>query len=196
MSKLEEIYRIQPYDLLNKRSPKLGFSIGATIEHDITNGFYLQSGLTFTTKGAKHKSHEYWIGGTNPPITYTKTTINQTYLQLPLMVAYKVQINQDMKAFLRIGAHVAYGIGGKTTEKEETKGADRPDETNKESSFGSEKLERFDFGLGSGIGFEYQRYVISLNYELGLRDISYKHDNLTNSDYKNRNASLTIGYKF
>lgn len=168
---------------------KVGFQVGVTAEYAITNEFYLQSGLSFTTKGAKH---EYSVEAAGVKAE-AKRTINQMYLQLPIMAAYKLEVAPGTKIVFNAGPYLAYGVGGKTkTEYTLSAGSSSTSfDDDKINTFSDNGLKRFDFGLGAGVGAEFGQIVVGLNYELGLTNIAQK-----GGDYKNRNASLTIGYRF
>jgi len=161
---------------LDKKA-KVGFQLGVGVDYVLVDAFCLQSGLYFTTKGSKIEEKIDGIKGT--------VTFNQLYLQLPIMGAYKMTVAPDVRLVFSFGPHLAYGIGGKTKIKVAGIGEEKDD------TFGDEGLKRFDFGLGAGVGAEFDRILVGLNYELGLVDISRG-----SADYKNRNASLTVGYRF
>lgn len=161
---------------LDKKA-KVGFQVGVAADYVIADGFCLQSGLFFTTKGSKYEEK-----ADNEKAT---VTFNQLYLQLPVMAAYKIPVAPGIRIAFNAGPYLAYGIGGKI----KTKITGESDE--KEDTFGDPGLKRFDFGLGAGVGAEFDRILVNLNYELGLVDISRG-----SSEYKNRNASLTVGYRF
>lgn len=174
---------------LDKKA-RVGFQVGVTADYAITDEWYLQSGLSFTTKGAKVEG-ESNIGG--DVITRGKLTVNQMYLQLPVYAAYKIEVMPGTRIVFNAGPYVAYGVGGKTKLSGSIPiingGANIEDDIN---TFGGEGiLNRFDFGLGAGVGVEFGHIVANIRYELGLVNIG--QDNL---DYKNRNAALTVGYKF
>lgn len=167
----------------------IGFQIGGTVDYALTEAFYLQSGLSLTTKGAKVKGK----GGDEIISLDGALTVNQYYLQLPVMGAYKLDVAENTKIVFSAGPYLAFGVGGKTKFKGDIiivdvsgSGEDKVD------TFGNDGLlNRFDFGLGGGVAVEFGQIVVGLKYELGLTDIG--KDNLS---YKNRNAALTVGYKF
>lgn len=169
---------------------RVGFQVGVTLDYAITNDFYFQSGLSFTTKGAKNE-YEFIPQDTGHKEKSTKK-INQMYLQLPIMAAYKLEVAPDTKIVFNAGPYFAYGIGGKIkTDIVETDSEGNLGK-NKFDTFSDNRLKRFDFGLGAGVGAEFGQIVVGLNYELGLANIA----DWQGGSYKNRNASLTLGYKF
>lgn len=166
------------------KSPKVGFQIGVVAEYEFAQDFFLQSGLSFTTKGSKYKSKS-----TTPK---ESVTFNQMYLQLPVYAAYKLEVTPVMKIVFDAGPYIAYGVGGKVKWKNQVIGGDGIiSGTQKWDTFGDNGLKRFDVGLGGGVGAEFGQIFAGLKYELGLADISRGSES-----YRNRNASLTVGYRF
>jgi len=187
-------------DPLKKRA-KVGFRVGATVDYAVTNEFFLESGLYLTTKGGKGEGE---ISTDN--ISFDGDVhINQTYLQIPLTAAYKIEIAPEARIFFNFGPFMAYGIGGKSKLKGKIEIPIAEVDGNMENdTFGDDILKRFDFGLTAGIGVEYGPIVFGTGYELGLANIAA--DGLktfeglgiikTNSEYKTRNAYISIGYRF
>lgn len=166
------------------KKAKVGFQIGVVAEYEFAPDFFLQSGLSFTTKGSKYEEK---VSSHDESVTF-----NQMYLQLPIYAAYKLEVTPDMKIVFNAGPYMAYGIGGKTKWKNPTIGGDAVyTGTLKEDTFGDDGLKRFDFGLGGGVGAEFSQIFVGLKYELGLADISRGQ-----ASYRNRSASLTVGYRF
>ena len=122
-----------------------------------------------------------------------KITVNQSYLQLPIYGAYKIEVVPGTKIVFNAGPYLAYGIGGQTKVSgdiaifDEIATGDGNTDTYGTDGF----LKRFDFGLGAGVGAEFGNIVATIRYELGLVNIG--QDGL---DYKNRNAALILGYRF
>ncbi|PXV69067.1 outer membrane protein with beta-barrel domain [Dysgonomonas alginatilytica] len=176
-------------DPLDKKA-RVGFQIGITADYAITDALHLQSGLAFTTKGAKVEGSSM-IGGSR---VNGEITVNQSYLQLPLYAAYKVEVMPGTKIVFNAGPYFAQGIGGKSKISgtlpilDEIATGDGNVDTYGTDGF----LKRFDFGLGAGVGAEFGNIVATIRYELGLVNLSQYN----NFSYKNRNAALTLGYRF
>ena len=160
---------------------KIGFKLGLVAEYELQNNFFVQSGLSFTTKGFKY---DIWGEFQNGSYGEIKTTWNQMYLQVPIYAGYKLEILEDTKLVFNLGPYLAYGVGGKCTVKAQG-------QKGKTDVFGDDRLKRFDFGLGAGAGVEFGSYFAGVKYELGLTDIGRDNDTA-----RNRNASFTIGYRF
>lgn len=154
---------------------KIGFNAGVTLDYAITGNLFLLTGLDFTTKGCKYSEDDY------------KETVNSMFLQLPIHAAYKFEITDQSRLVVNAGPYIAYGIGGKVKYEEDG-------ESEKFDFFGSEEdggMKRFDFGLGLGVGFEYDKFKVGIGYDFGLANIG--RDDV---DVKTRNGYLTVGYRF
>lgn len=164
-------------------STRAGFQIGVTADYALTDSWYVQSGVSFTTKGVELS------GDLGDELNY-KYTVDQSYFQLPVYIAYKIKVAPGTRIVLNAGPYVAYGVGGRIKPKDGYLNIDNS--TDDVDTFGENGiLNRFDFGLGGGLGVELGKIAVTARYELGLTDIG-QYDR----DYKNRNLAFTLGYKF
>ena len=182
-------------DFINKKE-KIGFQGGVMLEYSLPNNpFDLQTGLFFTTKGAKLEIEDFLLGRGEGTV-YRNQTLNQMYLEMPIFAVYKMYMSNSTCVYFNLGPYIAYGIGGKN--KEVITGSTQKEETTEEDTFGkSDKLtygnlKKFDFGIGGGVGMEIGRIIIGLSCELGLTDLS----NNDSYKYKNISSLVTLGYKF
>ncbi|MDH6354813.1 hypothetical protein M2132_001144 [Dysgonomonas sp. PH5-45] len=160
---------------------KVGFQVGVTADLALPMNFFLQSGLSFTTKGYKGNGFVLKDGVASD----ADITSNAMYLQLPIRAGYKLVSLPGLNLNVNAGPYFAHGIGGKT--KYESRIGDVKNDT-----FSKYELKRFDVGLGFGVGAEITKFTVNLGYEFGLINIS----KVDVYDIKNRNAFLTVGYKF
>lgn len=188
---------------LNEKNTKTGFQLGMTVDFKISEAFYLQSGLSLTTKGVIFKETNSFISGMDTNNRRNRElNVSLSYIQLPIMGAYKVRLSSNFKIVISAGPYLAYGIGGKMKFNSTFTylGGYLPNDDDL-NSFGERTFKKLDFGLGTGVGLELKNYCLNFNYEWGSsnrnRD-SYNSDIviLFHKEYKNRNASLTLGYKF
>ena len=163
-------------DDLTDKNMKPGFHIGLGADLGLTHSVYLQTGLFFSTKGAKY--------------TYKSAELNSTanYLEIPVHVAYKIDVTPGTKVVIHAGPYVAYGIGGKT------KVGDLSMDTFKDDAIleAFNGLKPFDAGVGLGVGAEFGKILVDLGWDMGLMDLS-RTDLFS---IKNQNAYLSLGYKF
>ena len=177
------------YDFKNR----VGFNIGLIYDWGISESFYIQPGLYFTTRGAKieeseedYKYEEKW---------------KLNYLQIPILASYRIALTDNVKWHINAGPYLAIGVGGKVkweetydgdTDKGDYKAFGTADEDSDEEKGG---LKRFDAGLSFGTGVSINKFYIGLTYDLGLVNAADKD---TWKDYKmrNRNFSIGVGYNF
>lgn len=184
-------------DDLPDKTMKPGFHIGLGVDFDFTPNMALQTGLFYSTKGVKFKdAFEGDLGGTEiydvmpmtrstaAPIAGSDVTVNANYLQLPIHLAYKIDVMPGTKVVLHAGPYAAYGIGGKIKY-----GSIEIDTFDKDSA-----LKPFDAGVGLGVGAEFGVFLIDLGWDMGLINIA--RDEGDDGSIKTQNAYLSLGYKF
>ena len=176
-------------DYTDELSPKFGFNVGVTMDYAFSQNLFLMTGLEFTTKGTRFED-SIMEEGIRINVT---ATMNPMYLQLPVHLGYKIDIGNDMRLVLRAGPYIAYGIGGQIT----ARGSARVEGVTisveeSEDIFGEDGMERFDFGVGLGVGVEFGRFNVGLGYDVGLRNLTGESD----VRWNNMNAHLTVGFRF
>ena len=128
---------------------KVGLNLGGTVGLRLsdTTPVFLESGLYFTSFGASKD----------------KNSITLNYLELPILIKYGVQVNDDIALLPFIGPTFRYGIFGGDWK---TSGA------GKTSSFGDGKFKRADMGIKLGCGAEYNKLYLELGYQFGISNIA------------------------
>lgn len=141
---------------LDGGSAKAGLDIGAVVGFQL--GFrspvYLETGLYYIEKGGKGKNE-----GTN-------FTYNLDYLELPLVLKYAIDINNDFNIQPFFGGYLALGVAGKIKDFGHRQAY---------SSFDDEGFQRFDGGIRLGCGVEYEFLYAELGYDFGLANISHDY---------------------
>lgn len=173
---------------------RLGFHLGVILDWGLSESFYIQPGLYFTTRGAKIKESD-------EDAKYEEK-YNLNYLQLPILASYRIALSDNVKWHINAGPYLAYGIGGKVkweasydgeSEKGDYKAFGVADEDSDDEKGG---LKRFDAGLSFGTGVSFDKVYVGLTYDLGLANIA--DEDAWGKDYKlkNRNFAITVGYTF
>ena len=163
-------------DELTDKNMKVGFHVGLAADYDFAPSMALQTGLFFTTKGAK-------VVYDFPIIGQIDGTVNSLNLQLPVHFAYKQEVTPGTRIVLHGGPYVAYGVGGKISSGDTDLG----------DTFGDNGLLKpFDAGLGLGVGAEFGRFLVDVGWDMGLVNIA----NFDGGNLKNQNAYLSLGFKF
>lgn len=170
---------------------KFGYNVGVNVDFSIVESFGVQTGVFFTTKGAKS---EVSIEDSYGIETY-KATSNPMYIQVPILASYRYNINDNLRWEFNVGPYFAFGVGGKITETEEYydyKDSDEQEIEEEKSDFFGDKTNTFDMGMILGTGLTINKFYVGLQWELGMTHI-YDY---TNDKTKNSNLSLNVGYNF
>ena len=158
---------------------KAGFRLGVIRDFGISENFYIQPGLYFTMGGAIQKTDRY-----------QDLTCNLGYLHFPVLLSYRIGLNDYTKLHLNAGPYLAYGVCGKMKYAGE-----------KINAFGDGEyeggLKRFDAGLSFSAGISFDRFYWSIGYDLGLTEI-FDEDSweLNGVKTRNRNIFISLGYNF
>lgn len=88
---------------------KFAYKVGIGLEVPFanTNIWSFQTGLNFISKGVKGD-------GVTDAWDVVDVTINQLYLELPLMVGARIHTASNFDLLFKGGPYLAYGVGGKT----------------------------------------------------------------------------------
>lgn len=172
---------------------RVGFNIGVIYDWGLSEKFYIQPGLYFTTRGGKIKEND-------EDYKY-KEKWNLNYLELPILASYRIALSDNVKWHINAGPYLAYGLGGKVkweetydgdTDKGDFKAFGTADEDSDEQKGG---LKRFDAGLSFGTGVSFDKFYVGLTYDLGLTNIADK-DVWKDHKVRNRNFSIGVGFNF
>lgn len=159
---------------------KLGYQVGIGMEYFFCNHWGVQPSLMLISKGYKRS---YSMMLENKMVNYDISE-NRMYLELPVMMAYRLDLSQRFKLVLNGGGYIGYGIAGKYKNKIKNTTTAKIEENTFSSG-----TEKFDVGLGAGTTLEYlNKYTIGLFGEWGLKDSS--------GNTRNQTYGINIGYKF
>ena len=185
-----------------------GYRIGGGVEFGITDGFYINPGLYFLSRGAKATVEL-------PKTTdYAMKVVSSTWLhnvEIPVHVGYRVAVAPNMAVSIQAGPWFSYGFLGKVSQKTRVTGegkiADAARELAKASDDAVNKgdnnpykdgkavkqsLKPFDLGVGMQAAFEYRQFGVNLGFEYGLLNTSAFDEVKVN----NMNFYVGLGYRF
>jgi hypothetical protein len=192
---------------IDKTKSKIGFHIGGFAEYSINDKFALQPELLLSTQGGSSEVIEYYGGGTY--FESFKQTPKLTYINLPIMLKYKV----IEKLSIEFGPQIGYLISAKS----KWEYVDSTDPSENETievdlindgtyTFGGTtvqvkpKTNRLDFGLNIGSSYDVtDKFFVQARYNLGLTvfDKNSTAGSSTNSwDLKNSVIQISTGYRF
>ena len=149
--------------------------LGVGIEYPVSPNLSIMPSLEFAMKGAKGGSDE---------------ELSSTYIQVPVMAAYRLNLNKDWNITLKVGPYFAYALSGKY------KFGGYDFDIFSESDMGGSEYtgDRFDAGIDVGLDFEYHRYVFGVEYEHGFINFFPKMTGIPK--VYNQAFYATVGYKF
>lgn len=145
-------------DELDGGSVRSGLNIGAIIGFQLSPAapVYLETGLFYTEKGG------------NGRVDGAKFTYDLNYLELPILIKYKYDVDGTFSIQPFAGGYLAYGVGGKVKDY-----GHKEEERKAYSSFSDSFFKRFDGGLRIGCGAEYQMLYAEMAYDFGLANICH-----------------------
>ena len=157
-------------DLDTKTGMNLGGVVGLRLSD--TTPVFLESGLYYTERGAKKD----------------KAKIGLTYLELPILIKYGVQVSDDIAVLPYIGPYFSYGFAGKHK---------IPADMNDGESYSRSSYKRFnhwDMGFKIGCGAEYNKLYAELGYQFGVANIA--KENQDDLDAHGHALYLNLGVNF
>jgi len=176
--------------------PKFVAKLGVGIETPLSPDLSLMPSFEFALKGGKYDSVEFQKEGGSE-------TLNLTYLQIPVLLAYRLNLGGFNNITLKAGPYFAYALSGKVKAQfANISGGsldyevnifdkDELEQVNADSSITPSVAKRLDVGIDAGIDFEFRRFVAGLEYEVGFVSMAPNGANM-----KNQAFYLTVGYKF
>ena len=171
-----------------------GFHVGAVVGIPVTNGFYIQPGLVFASKGARYVDKgDGWK---------EVESMFPVYLEIPVLASFRADVADNVNLQLNIGPYFDFGLGGNVKYKWEEDGESGEDEPYPFFGKSSENearmgMKRFDFGLSFGLGVElWDHYYAGVKYDVGLVNMAIK--DMWGNDFKAHNGTfaITLGYNF
>lgn len=133
---------------------KIAAKIGVAYDLKLYKGLYVIPELDFALKG-------FNPDGVNL-ITLDKV-VHMTYLQAPIMVAYKFRLKNEGNIVVKAGPYFAYGLFGSKAEISGWGFRKKVDVF--DSDYG---YRRFDVGIATSLAYERDHFTIGFEYSRGL----------------------------
>lgn len=162
--------------LLDSNDPRTGLTVGAVVGVGLTPSapLYFETGLMYNEKGGKS--------------TYNgeKFTYQLNYLELPLVLKYRIPVSRGITVDPLFGGYLSCGVGGKIKDY------------NERAAYGSfsddynDNFRRFDGGLRVGCGVSVSNFYAEAAYDLGLANVG--KDNF--DDTRTGSFNLSVGVNF
>lgn len=152
---------------------KFGPSLGGFVKVDLHENFAIQPEMMFFYRTSKFERGRL------------EDNIEQWGMYIPV---YAVgQVNMDLgKAYIGIGPYAGFGFDAKL---------DKADVDLYKKVDGEKQMQRFDFGVGAMVGFEFKNRVqINARYQIGF--IDQLDADKKDASMRNQMVSLGLGYRF
>ena len=157
------------------------FNAGVYANLPVSPAVSIQPELNFSRKGAELVYDNAFATGT--------TRLKLNYLEMPVLLKLNVTPNFN----IHFGPYAAYLINGKAT-NESNNGS-----FNFEENINNDDLNKWDYGLSGGVGFDFASTSLGIRYNYGLQTIgkerTFGGSTYTFPDSKNSALSLYIGFK-
>ncbi|MDR2956290.1 MAG: PorT family protein [Prevotella sp.] len=182
------------------KQPKLGMSIGMNFNYKILYNIQLQTGFFVTKKGLKQDEETNPNSGTGTQYTVVKKSHTAAnYMQIPLCIGFETFFTKTVGFNINGGVYGAYGYSG-TYKTESYNVTVNPGEDPVVSevsivegnTYDLLQWKHWDYGLIGSVGLIYDIYMINLNYELGIANLSA----IGGQELRNRNMSVSLGVRF
>ena len=163
-------------------SPFSGGHIYGIVDIPVTNGFYIQSGLGFSSKGSAErykdvqKSDGYYSRDVD---LYAEVPF---YLEIPVLASFRADVARNVNLQVGVGPYFAVAVGGRSYDIDNGSGWDRNDgerwhwhdveSSPMFSKDGNRGISRFDTGLTFTAGVTlFRHYYAGISYDIGLNNI-------------------------
>jgi hypothetical protein len=141
---------------LDGGSMKTGLDVGAVVGVQLgyRSPVYFEAGLYYIEKGGQG----HYEGD--------KFTYSLDYLELPLVLKYRIDMDRMFSIQPFVGGYMALGVGGKIKDFGHRAAY---------SSFDDDAFKRFDGGIRIGCGVQYDFLYAEVGYDFGLANISHDY---------------------
>jgi len=166
------------------------FEAGVVAEQPLGKHIFFETGLTFIEKGNSKSPTAFANSGST-------TTTKIDYLQIPLDLAYKTNLNKEVKLMIASGFYIARGIAG--TEKGTTKSSIGVTSTvdkkiqftnNNDNSSTNTLVKPFELGYNFNAGIEWQKFQFTATFSRGFGNI-YP---VGTTSFSNQTIGITVAY--
>jgi hypothetical protein len=165
---------------------KVGFNVGVNAEVPITQDFYVQPGLLYSTKGAREKD----VNGDED------AKLNITYLEIPVNLLYKPALGEG-HLLMGFGPYVAFGVGGKFKVGDFDTDVKFDNDVSLAELGSGVHFRRLDAGANLLFGYELSNNLSAqINAQLGLVNIQPDVEGNKVGTTKNTGFGISLGYRF
>ena len=171
----------------NDLKSKIGISLGAFADYNLSDMFAVEAGLQFDQIGSKYEWSE--------DDESDKVTTNVNYLTIPINFRANLPVG-DNKLYFLAGPTIGLALSGKEkSEYTEDGKTTKDDNALKFGSGDEDNMKRMNLGFLLGAGFEMTNNLgFRLTYDIGLSNLEPKGD--SDNSLKTGCLGLSVTYKF
>lgn len=187
-------------DDIKNSDMNIGFNAGFTARYYVANDLFVEGSLGISTKGYKLDSKSSSGSSWDDEGPNYDSSISQKYtsynLDLPILVGYKLAVNEDINIKLKAGPYLTYALSGKL----KTKGyrtdyedihSGETEHINNETNIGDMNgFNNFGYGIHAGISADYKQFILSVSYQRAFSKI------LDDNKAFEQNILISFGYRF
>ena len=146
----------------------ISYKVGVGYEYAISESFAIEPAIMLNNKSFKYKG----VSG----------TVNRYFLEVPVLAAYKINLNDNLKLIINAGPYAAYGIFGSDIEFIDGGKINVFDD--------KEGYNRFEAGIEAGAKVAFSNMTIGLDFSRAFTKCD--------DDFKQYSQvfGVTFGYKF
>lgn len=187
-------------DDIKNSDMKVGFNAGVTARYYVVNDLFLEGSFGISTKGYKSYSESssgtYW-DDEGPNYDSSISTKYTSYnIDLPILVGYKLAMNDDFNIKLKVGPYLTYALSGMLKEEGywteyEDIHSSATDYIDKETKIGDMKgFKNFGYGIHAGISADYKQFILSVSYQRAFSKV------FNDEKAYEQNTIISLGYRF
>ena len=183
----------------NSTSSLPAVHFGLVVELSLSKKFFFDTGLLYSVKGFKQSPIAYNYsnngsgygsgygtdyGSGDYPYDIQSTRFSTGYLEIPANLTHKFEITSKLTLCFHTGPTFSYGLYIK---RRGTKSS-----TDDYTIHNLDSKQKYDFGFNLGSGIEFGSINIGVNYNHGLKNLSYSSETRN----KNRVFQISVTYMF
>jgi len=176
------------------------FRLGLGYELELDRQWSVTPSLVYYAKGWKDKNQEVLVYDEKGNVQFDKdgneikgvmnVTSNTNYVELPVVMNYRIALDNIHTLIFSMGPYVAYGIGGNAKTYGDTKQTGAARYYYAQSTFSQDNMHRFDAGLTTGVNYSFtEDFTAGVLTDFGLAKVN-------TSGSKNLSVVISLAYRF
>lgn len=160
---------------------RTSYQFGLEADLNIFRSLSVNTGVMLIQKGYRSEYADYR--------GRMETKDNATYIEIPLLLSYRVKLSDAAEFQLNVGPYFAFGVSGKQKVESTFPGLKSYEIDSWDEYDG---LKKSDIGIHAGVAVTFNNIYAGACYERGLKNVS----NVPNADFRNGTIDITVGYNF